>query len=117
MSYKVTRKNEAVTYQAGAHFDVRTTRLHNPADVTDGHITMGLSHFLPAGGADMKEANGEMIYFIKDGEMTVTVKEEDGTETPYRLLAGDSIHMSVGQWRSSLNTGMEVAQMLVVVVK
>jgi len=44
---------------------------------------MGLSHFLPAGGADMKEANGEMVYFIKDGEMTVTVREEDGTETRY----------------------------------
>ena len=37
-------------YEAPGHFDVRTTRLHNPQDVNDGSITMGLSHFLPGGG-------------------------------------------------------------------
>ena len=33
MSYKVTRANEAVKYEAPGHFDVLTTRLHNPVDV------------------------------------------------------------------------------------
>ena len=50
MSYKITRKNEAYRYEAAKHFDVRTTRLHDPQDVNDGVVTMGLSHFLPGGG-------------------------------------------------------------------
>ena len=51
MSFKVTHRNESVKYQAPGHFDVLTTRLHNPDDVNDGTIVMGLSHFLPGGGA------------------------------------------------------------------
>ena len=52
MSYKVVRKNEAYEYQAAGHFKVLTTRLHDPEDVNDGRITMGLSHFLPGGGTE-----------------------------------------------------------------
>ena len=48
MSYKIVRRNEAATYEAAKHFDVRTTRLHNPEDVPEGSIVMGLSHFLLA---------------------------------------------------------------------
>ena len=51
MSYKVTKKCEAYKYEAPGHFDVRTTRLHDPADVNEGKVVMGLSHFLPGGGA------------------------------------------------------------------
>ena len=45
MSYKVTRRSEAVAYEAPGHYDMRPTRLHNPGDVNDGRITVGLSHF------------------------------------------------------------------------
>ena len=73
MSYKVTRANEAVKYEAPGHFDVLTTRLHNPVDVNGGTIVNGLSHFLPGGGANVAPANFEMIYYIISGEMTVTL--------------------------------------------
>ena len=59
MSYKVTRATEAVKYEAPGHFDVRTTRLHNPAEVNGGSIVHGLSHFLPGGGADAGDACGQ----------------------------------------------------------
>ncbi|NLA85835.1 MAG: hypothetical protein GX847_00845, partial [Clostridiales bacterium] len=44
MSYKITRRDEAGNYEAPGHFDVRTTRLHDPQDVNAGVVTMGLSH-------------------------------------------------------------------------
>ena len=113
MSYKVTYRNEAVKYEAPGHFDVRTTRLHNPADVNGGTIVNGLSHFLPGGGADVAPANFEMIYYIISGEMTVEM--EDGQK--YCLKKGDSVHMGKGTGRASLNTGITAAQMLVIMIK
>ncbi len=109
MSYKVTRSNESVTYEAAGHYDVRTTRLHDSKDV-DGCITVGLSHFLPGGGAEMAKSPKELIYYIVEGEMTITTS--DGKK--HRLLAGDSIHLSPNEGRSSKNTGSKSSQMLVI---
>ena len=105
MSYKVTKANEAVTYEPPGHYDVRCTNLHKPDQVDDGEISLGLSHFLPGGGADMAPAPVEMFYYIVDG---------DGKE--HVLHAGDSIHMGKGCERESKNTGIKTAQMLVCLV-
>ena len=112
MSYKIVRKTEAVAYEAAKHFDVRTTRLHNPEDVPEG-----LSHFLPGGGAEMAPANFEMVYYIVEGEMTVTLVDDAGQEEQYVLQAGDSVHFNKGTRRASLNTGCVTAQMLVIMIK
>jgi mannose-6-phosphate isomerase-like protein (cupin superfamily) len=116
MSYKVVRKDEAVKYEAPGHFDVRTTRLHNPTDVNDGTIVMGLSHFLPGGGAELAPANFEMVYYIIAGEMTVTLVGEPGKEE-FVLQAGDSVHFGKGTERACLNTGVVSAQMLTVMIR
>lgn len=109
MSYKVTKVDESTKYEAKGHFDVRTTRLHDAKDV-QGEITLGLSHFLPDGGAEMAKSPKELIYYIVEGEMTVTT--EDGKE--HKLNAGDSIHLSPYEGRSSRNTGCSSAKMLVI---
>jgi len=111
MSYKVVRANEAYKYDAPGHYDVLTTRLHNPTDVNEGRVTMGLSHFLPGGGAEMKTSPAEIIYYIVSGEMTIYT--EDGE---YCLKAGDSIHLGPNTPRGCKNTGIVAAQMLVIVV-
>ena len=117
MSYKVTRANEAVKYEAPGHFDVRTTRLHNPAEVNGGTIVHGLSHFLPGGGANVAPANFEMIYYIISGEMTVEMYDDNDVMTKYVLHAGDSVHFGKGTKRGCLNTGVETAQMLTIMIK
>lgn len=109
MSYKVTQKENAVTYAPAGHYDMRATRLHCPEDV-GGSITLGLSHFLPGGGAEMGKAPVELLYYVVEGEMTVTT--DDGQA--HVLRAGDSIHFSPQQGRESKNTGCVTAQMLVV---
>jgi mannose-6-phosphate isomerase-like protein (cupin superfamily) len=117
MSYKVTYANEAEKYEAPGHFDCRTTRLHNPADVTAGTIVTGLCHFLPGGGAGIAPAKFEMIYYIISGEMTVTLLDENDKEEQFVLHAGDSVHFGPGTKRGCLNTGIESAQMLTVMIK
>ncbi|MCI8939714.1 MAG: cupin domain-containing protein [Dorea sp.] len=117
MSYKVARKYEAAKYEAPGHFDCRTTRLHNPVDVNEGTVVMGLSHFLPGGGAEMAPANFEMVYYIVEGEMTVTLINDEGKEEEYILQAGDSVHFGKGTQRASVNSGVVSAQMLTVMIK
>ena len=95
MSYRVTKADEAKPYDA--------------ADV-GGHITLGLSHFQPGGGAKMAKSPKELLYYIVEGEMTVIT--DDGIQ--HVLHAGDSIHMSPDQGRESKNTGSTVAKMLVI---
>lgn len=117
MSYKVTRKNEAVPYEAPGHFDVRTTRLHNPNEVNDGTVVHGLSHFLPGGGAEALPANFEMIYYIISGEMTVEMFDDNDKAETFVLHAGDSVHFGKGTKRGCKNTGSESAQMMTIMIK
>lgn len=107
--YQITRVDEATVYQPARHYDMRATRLHNACDV-QGQLTAGLSHFLPGGGAEMGVTANELLYYIVEGEMTVTT--DDGKA--HILKAGDSIHFGVGQGRASQNTGAETAKMLVI---
>ena len=116
MSYKITRKNEATKYEAPGHFDVQTTRLHNPQDVNEGNIIMGLSHFLPGGGVEYYANPMESIYYVVEGEMYI--ESELGTENEIKttLYAGDSYHCGPHTKKSATNTGCTCSQMLVVLV-
>ena len=112
MSYKIVRRNEAIPYEAPGHFDVRTTRLHNPEDVNEGKIVMGLSHFLPGGGCEFGGNPLESIYYIIEGEMDIEI--EDGTKTT--LHAGDSFHCGPFTKKGIKNNGPVTCQMLVCLV-
>ncbi len=92
MSYKITRRNEAYTYEAPGHFDVRTTRLHDPQDVNNGAVTMGLSHFLPGGGCNYGSNAKESIYYIVEGQMYLESEVGTPDEVKTTLYAGDTYH-------------------------
>jgi quercetin dioxygenase-like cupin family protein len=111
MSYKVTHANESYTYEAAGHYDVRTTRLHDPQDVNDGQLIMGLSHFLPGGGLEPNTNAMEFIYYVIKGEMTVKVEGKE-----HVLKAGDSIHCGPNTKKEAKNTGITCAEMLVVLL-
>ena len=88
MSYRVTKADEAKPYEAAGHYNMLATRLHDAADV-GGHITLGLSHFQPGGGAKMAKSPKELLYYIVEGEMTVIT--DDGIQ--HVLHAGDSLSL------------------------
>jgi len=116
MSYKITRKDEAKRYEAPGHFDVRTTRLHDAADVNSGTMVMGLSHFLPGGGCDYGGNPKETIYYIIEGQMYLECEVGTADEVKTTLYAGDTYHCGPNTKKSVVNNGMTSTQMLVVLV-
>jgi len=114
MSYKITRKDEAYKYEAPGHFDVLTTRLHDPQDVNSGFMTMGLSHFLPGGGCDYGSNARESIYYVIEGQMYLESEVDTENEVRTTLFAGDTYHCGPGTKKSIVNNGTTACQMLVV---
>lgn len=105
----VTRIAEAHPYEAPKHFDMRSLRLQGfEASPTRG-FWVGLSHFLPAGGAEKDATPLEKVYVVIDGEVTVIT---DGGEETLRRL--DSCHLEAGEARAIENRTNEPASMVVV---
>ena len=108
MSYKIVRKSDAYAYEAPGHYNMLPTRLHNPEDVNDGKLVVGLSHFLPGGGCQFGNNPMESVYYIISGEMTLTT--DDGETV---LHEGDTFHCGPGTNKGIQNNGTETCKMLV----
>jgi quercetin dioxygenase-like cupin family protein len=106
---QVTRIRDARAYEAPKHFDMRSLRLQGfEASDAEG-FWVGLSIFLPAGGAERDATPLEKVYVVIDGEITVTT--DAGEQTLGRL---DSCRLAAGESRSIENRTNEPASMLVV---
>jgi glyoxylate utilization-related uncharacterized protein len=112
---KLQRHSDIKPYEAPGHFDVATLRVHG-ADTGSGskHLTLGLSYFLPGGGAKAAPVveGMELIYYVVEGEMTVTTNGETVV-----LKAGDSIFFTAGDVRESINNSKDPVAMLVMISK
>jgi quercetin dioxygenase-like cupin family protein len=107
---QITRFEKAVRYDAPKHFDMRSLRLQG-FNVSDSRFAwVGVSHFLPQGGAEMDAGPLEKIYVVLSGE--VTIELADGAL--HVLKAMDSCHIPGGESRAIRNNGNHVATMLVV---
>jgi mannose-6-phosphate isomerase-like protein (cupin superfamily) len=107
---QITRFADARRYDAPKHFDMRSLRLQG-FDVSQSKFAwVGLSHFLPHGGAEMDAGALEKIYVVLAGEVTI----ELGDGILHVLKPFDSCHIPGGEARSIRNQGNAVATMLVV---
>ncbi|HEY2651489.1 MAG TPA: cupin domain-containing protein [Solirubrobacteraceae bacterium] len=105
----VTRVDAAQPYAAPKHFDMCALRLQG-FDASPAHnFWVGLSHFLPGGGAESDATPLEKVYVVIGG--TVTVSTDEG-EIDLQPL--DSCHLSAGERRSIVNNTNRPASMLVV---
>ena len=102
---------DAKPYSAPKHFDVTTLRLQGREESGAQKFWMGLSHFLPSGGAEFDASPTEKIYFVLDGEVTIT----DAHNQRIVLKAWDSIHIGPNEGRSICNETKRPASMLVVI--
>ena len=107
---QITRFAEARRYDAPKHFDMRSLRLQGFDMSASQFAWVGLSQFLPQGGAEMDAGALEKIYVVLEGE--VTVQLADGTR--HVLKALDSCHIPGGEARAIRNEANTVATMLVV---
>lgn len=97
-------------YQVPKHFNMAALRLHGKEETGAQKFWMGLSHFLPGGGAEYDESPVEKIYFVLDGEITVISKTERMV-----LRAWDSIYIGPNEGREIINETNKPASMIVVI--
>lgn len=109
LTIHVTRLDEARPYEATGHFDMRGLRLQGAEAGPSEAFWVGLSCFLPGGGAEADTGPIEKVYVVVEGEMTVTTDEGDTTLRPF-----DSCHLEAGEHRSLVNRTNRPASMLVV---
>ncbi len=97
-------------YEAPKHFKMTALRLHGREETGAQRFWMGLSHFLPGGGAEYDESPLEKIYFVLEGEVTVKTPSEEIVLGPW-----DSIYIGPGEGREIINKANKLASMLVVI--
>lgn len=107
---EITRLADARRYDAPKHFDMRSLRLQGFEASSSRFAWVGLSHFLPGGGAELDAGPTEKIYVVLDGEVTIALA--DGAVE--RLGRLDSCLIPAGEARAIRNDTNEVATMLVV---
>jgi quercetin dioxygenase-like cupin family protein len=106
---QVTKIEDAGTYAAPGHFDVRTLRLQGADASPVENFTLGLSVFLPAGGCEMSTTPLEKVYVVVEGEVTIITESGEATLGPL-----DSIYLAPDEARAIENRTNKAASMLVV---
>jgi quercetin dioxygenase-like cupin family protein len=107
---RVTRHAEAPGYVAPAHHGVATTRLQGHEAGPTQRFWVGLSYYLPGGGADESPAGEETVYVVLDGTLVVRA---DGREEEIGPL--DSVHLAKGTVRRVDNRSARPATLLVII--
>ena len=106
----VKRFANAKPYEAPNHRGVVGLRLQGFEPDGPKNQWVGLSQFLPGGGAGPESTPFEKVYVVLDGEMTVIV---DGKETILRKF--DSCTIPPNEVRELINRQNGVCAMLVVI--
>ena len=101
---------DAKPYDAPNHRGVVGLRLQGFEEGGPKNQWVGLSQFLPGGGAGPDSTPFEKVYVVLGGEMTVIV---DGQETVLRKY--DSCTIAAGEVRKIENRSNHVCTLLVVI--
>jgi len=107
---QVKRFAEAKTYEAPNHRDFTGLRLFGAEAGGSKSLIVGISHFLPGGGAGPDASPPEKVYFVLEGELTVVI---DGKETV--LKKNDSCFIGPNEHREIVNRTNEVCSILVAI--
>jgi quercetin dioxygenase-like cupin family protein len=106
---KITLK-QVKPYEAKGHFNMVALRLNGKDETGAQKFWVGLSHFLPGGGAEFATTPAEKYYFVLDGEITVKTEKEESTLGPW-----DSVYIAGNEGREIINKTNKPVSMLVVV--
>ena len=102
---------ECNPYNAPKHFDMTAIRLHGKEESGSEKFWMGMSHFLPGGGAEYDASPTEKVYFVLEGQVTIY----DEAENKIVLNRWESIHIGSNEGRRLINETNLPATMLVVI--
>ena len=101
---------DAKTYEAPNHRACSTLRLFGAEAGGTKNLIVGVSHFLPGGGAGPDASPPEKVYYVLAGELTVIV---GGKETV--LKKDDTCYIGPNESREIVNRSNEVCTILVAV--
>ena len=104
--------DEVKTYAAPGHFGMVAMRLSGKEETGAEKFWVGLSHFLPGGGAEYayEDSPTEKFYIVLDGEITVKSKTEELTLGPM-----DGVYIAPNEGREIINnTNMPVTMLVVI---
>jgi quercetin dioxygenase-like cupin family protein len=104
------RLAEAKPYEAPNHRNYCSLRLYGAEAGGTKNLIVGVSHFLPGGGAGPDASPPEKVYYVLAGELTVIV---GGKETV--LKKDDSCVIGPNESREIVNRGNDVCTILVAV--
>ncbi|MBV8220647.1 MAG: cupin domain-containing protein [Solirubrobacterales bacterium] len=107
---QVTRLIDASPYEAPKHYDMRALRLQGFEASETPRFWVGLSHFLPGGGAESDATPLEKVYVVLTGSVVVETDETG----PVQLGPLDSCYLRPGERRSVKNRTNRPVSMLVV---
>ncbi|MGQ3003147.1 MAG: cupin domain-containing protein [Hydrogenophaga sp.] len=109
----VTRFDEAPTYEAPNHVDMRCLRLQGKEAGPSTQMWMGMSQLLPDGHTTLDPSPIEKLYFVVEGEVTL-VGAVDGVPQRATLRALDSCRFAPGEARQLINESNRPAMVLLV---
>lgn len=107
----VKRFAEAKPYEAANHTACTALRLFGAEAGGAKDAIVGVSHFLPGGGAGKSGSPPEKVYFVLAGELTVIV---GGKETVLKKY--DSCVIEPNEEREIVNRSNEVCTILVMII-
>lgn len=107
---QVKRFADAKSYEAPNHRGCLPLRLFGAEAGGARSLIVGVSHFLPGGGAGPDASPPEKVYFVLSGELTVIVNGAETVLEPY-----DSCVIASNETREIVNRGNEVCTILVAV--
>ena len=106
----VKKFSEAKEYVAPNHRACTTLRLFGAEAGGSKGLIVGVSHFLPGGGAGPDASPPEKVYYVLAGELTLIV---GGKETV--LKKDDTCYIGPNESREIVNRSNEVCTILVAV--
>ena len=106
----VKRFEDAAVYEAPNHRLVVGLRLQGFEEGGPTNQWIGLSQFLPGGGAGPDQTPFEKVYVVLEGEMTLMVGGVEAVLGPM-----DSCTIAPGEVREIINRTNSVCKMLVVI--
>jgi glyoxylate utilization-related uncharacterized protein len=109
---KKVKLDQLKTYDAPGHFKMVAMRIAGKEETGSQKFWVGLSHFLPGGGAQWayEDNPNEKVYFVLDGEITIKTKKEEVTAGPW-----DAIYLAPNEGREVINKTNKPVSMLVII--
>jgi glyoxylate utilization-related uncharacterized protein len=104
--------DEAKPYAAPGHFGMTAMRLSGKDETGAQKFWVGMSHFLPGGGAEYayEDSPTEKFYLVLDGKITVKSKTEE-----FILGPMEGVYIAPHEGREIINNTNRPTSMLVVI--